>query len=364
MNEYNVWCKWHPLQTVLLGQPYPVSFFRNIKNDKIKSALTRITEETLEDLENYANVLKSYGAEVLRIEMDENDSIVGEDQEFKRIPRSPLQPRDTQLVIGKKLFFTSAEDHDNIFKKIKEYNSEDCRFLCKTFKIENYTWAPSITLVGKDIYIDRRGTENLNPDILSKYVREFDLRWHWLDIGGHSDGCFHTLKPGAILSLEKVQLYNETFPGWDVCYLSGESWGKVQSFMDMKNKVNGKWFVEGEENNNEFINFVETWLTDWVGYVQESVFDVNVLMLDDRNVCVSNYNKEAFDFFKKHKIEPTIVPWRHRYFWDGGLHCITLDLKRKGEMEDYFPARGNTNIISKSVRGKNVLMIDGKYDHD
>jgi len=27
---------------------------------------------------------------------------------------------------------------------------------------------------------------------------------------------------------------------------------------------------------------------------------------------------------------------RHRYFWDGGLHCFTLDLRRKGHRENYF----------------------------
>jgi len=87
---------------------------------------------------------------------------------------------------------------------------------------------------------------------------------------------------------------------------------------------------------NVYTEFVETWLTDWVGYCEETVFDVNVLMLDDKTVCVNNYNKIAFDYFKKHKIEPIIVPFRHRYFWDGGLHCVTLDLNREGEMENYF----------------------------
>ena len=44
-------------------------------------------------------------------------------------------------------------------------------------------------------------------------------------------------------------------------------------------------------------------------------------------------------FLKKHKMEAIHVPWRHRYFWDGGLHCITLDLVREGEQQDYFPDR-------------------------
>jgi hypothetical protein len=41
-------------------------------------------------------------------------------------------------------------------------------------------------------------------------------------------------------------------------------------------------------------------------------------------------------------MEPVYVPWRHRYFWDGGLHCITLDLRRDGTQQDYFPNRHNS----------------------
>ncbi len=38
-------------------------------------------------------------------------------------------------------------------------------------------------------------------------------------------------------------------------------------------------------------------------------------------------------------MEPVYIPWRHRYFWDGGLHCITLDLVREGTQQNYFPER-------------------------
>jgi hypothetical protein len=44
-------------------------------------------------------------------------------------------------------------------------------------------------------------------------------------------------------------------------------------------------------------------------------------------------------------MEPVHVPWRHRYFLDGGLHCITLDIKRNGTQQDYFPDRGDTGVI-------------------
>ena len=47
-------------------------------------------------------------------------------------------------------------------------------------------------------------------------------------------------------------------------------------------------------------------------------------------------DKKIFDYLKKHRIEPIICPMRHRYFWDGGIHCFTLDLQRKGSRENYF----------------------------
>ena len=28
-------------------------------------------------------------------------------------------------------------------------------------------------------------------------------------------------------------------------------------------------------------------------------------------------------------IVPVIVPFRHRWFWDGGVHCVTQDLYRE-----------------------------------
>lgn len=337
-NEYNVWCKWHPLKTVMLGDCYRPLFFRDIKNDKIRSALTRITEETIQDLEHYEQVLKDFGCTVIRPEIDPNESImdhISKDGQVAGVPKSPLQPRDSQFVLGKTLYFT-GRDAKPIFQSITSYNHLSVGIL----DLNNNPPAPSYTVVGKDLYVDSFGHGSASIAQRKSFSSlPKNIRINTLSIDGHNDGCFHTLKPGAILSLLNIQHYQETFPGWDVCYLPDQSWHKVQGFTKMKNKVGGKWWVPGEEDNDDLIHFVETWLNDWVGYCEESVFDVNVLMLDDKHVCVSNYNEDAFAFFKKHKIEPIIVPWRHRYFWDGGLHCITLDLYRQGEMEDYFPDR-------------------------
>ena len=107
-------------------------------------------------------------------------------------------------------------------------------------------------------------------------------------------------------------------------------------FIQIKKKVGGRWWLKGEEHNDQLIDFVNTWLKDWVGYVEETVFDVNMLSIDQNTIICNNYNKDVFAHFKKHKVEPIVFNFRHRFFWDGGIHCITQDLYREGTMEDYF----------------------------
>ncbi len=403
MNQYNVWNKWSKLKTVMLGDSYHSEFFRDIKNSQSRSALQRIADETQEDLGYYEKILKEFGCTVLRPDLDRNDSIMnyinidGKVSGSQGVPRSPLQPRDAQLVIGNHLYHNNV-DHASIRQCLDLYNNVDSTtwyrlttidqhksmrwFLEDDWNIlagsdwgtyEDYLYdpdyfeklpdtiknevleyhqlcqdlisAPSITVVGRDVYVDQgdRKFQQHQVDTLTKNIS--NVRVNILNHGGHSDGCFHTIKPGAILSLEEIQTYENTFPGWDVCYLPDQSWRKVEGFLKLKKKVAGKWWVPGEEDNDEFTHFVETWLQDWVGYVEETVFDVNVLVLDEHHVCVNNMNPTVTEFLKKHRMEPVHIPWRHRYFWDGGLHCITLDLEREGVQEDYFPERRDAGVV-------------------
>ena len=79
-----------------------------------------------------------------------------------------------------------------------------------------------------------------------------------------------------------------------------------------------------------------SYLNKWTGFVAETVFDVNCLVLDEENVIFSAYNKDVFDFCKRHRINPIISELRHSYFWDGGISCCTQDLSRRGGLESYL----------------------------
>ncbi len=375
--KYNIWNKWDPLKVCMLGNNYAPEFFNGIP-DKIGDPLKRICEETLEDLQGYKETLKQFGVEVIQPEMDPNERFLDNQYVY---PRGPLQPRDYQLVLGNKCFSNSG-DHPAIYKKLSEYSSVSEPTFKQPFfsnkshydnmrgdswpSFDDYLdncankeyfeqgiwedlldksdgkWLSSACcfMIGTKLYIGVTDDVLENPPEyncpeLECVLETFDVTF--LPLQGHADGNFHPIKPGAILSLHDVQTYSKTFPGWDVCYLPEQTWSSVNSFIKLKDQNKGKWWLAGEEDNAEFTHFVETWLSDWVGYVEETVFDVNVLMLDANHCCVSNSNNEQVNaFLKKHKVEPVYVPWRHRFFWDGGLHCITLDLYREGTQKDYF----------------------------
>jgi hypothetical protein len=192
-----------------------------------------------------------------------------------------------------------------------------------------------ITRIGKKLFF---GTSKpLSNDherrIADMFFRDYECQFIYT--GGHIDGTFSPVAPGLIMSIKDMDSYANTFPDWEVCYLQGESWAKVKDFLELKKKNQGRWWIKDYEKDTDLINFVETWLNDWVGYVEETVFDVNILTINEKNVIVNGYNKKAFDTFDRHGITPHICPMRHRYFWDGGIHCVTLDLDRSGSIKPF-----------------------------
>jgi N-dimethylarginine dimethylaminohydrolase len=202
--------------------------------------------------------------------------------------------------------------------------------------ILNQIPANGITRIGRDLFFGVSDDSDLHK--IKQLTEQFfpDYRNHIVTTGGHIDGCFTPIKPGLIVSVLDMPTYANTFPGWEVVYLPGEGWSKIDAFLYLKQKNQGKWWIPGSEYDDELIEYVETWLQDWVGYVEESVFDVNILVIDQQNVVVNGYNKQVFDALERHFVTPHICPLRHRYFWDGGIHCVTLDLDRDGPQQDMF----------------------------
>jgi N-dimethylarginine dimethylaminohydrolase len=322
----------HPLKHCWIGSSFKTEWFSDLsiyKNKKIMDPLKRIAEETEEDYQTLEKILKDAGVKTHRSWLD-----IDKVGSLKNIFRPPVNPRDHFAVIGEKLYACHGSGTPGYVDILKQIDKKNLYINIQDSTITS----ACICRVGKDLYWDH-GITNTTEATIKKFTdiwTKEGFRVHKSNRGYHSDGVFCVVKPGCIVSLKDIQNYKTEFPNWDICYLPDQSWNKMSPFLEMKNKVGGRWWLKGEEHNNQLIEFVDSWLQDWVGYVEETVFDVNMLSINENTIICNNYNKEVFDYFKKHKVEPIVFNFRHRYFWDGGIHCITQDLYREGTMEDYF----------------------------
>ena len=55
-----------------------------------------------------------------------------------------------------------------------------------------------------------------------------------------------------------------------------------------------------------------------------------------KNVIVSAHNDKVEEACARHGVNVHISPFRHKYFWDAGIHCITNDLNREGTRQNFF----------------------------
>lgn len=388
---------WQKLKKCVVGTTYPPEFYSWIKDSRLRSLFERIASETQEDMDNIQKVLESFGVEVIRPKTISNVNEFGIMNPELRIPGPiSMTPRDELCMIGNKFLIFGQDQRlleEHTGGLISDYTlrtlSADKKNLYNKLSFSNKKKYLEAIGIGKDPidhsqitsldrinffqpivdYVLHNGNEIFtgqeNPDLsllypngiirlgktllfgvdddiatpdklqtLQNLFNGYEVRF--VTSKGHIDGCICPVKPGLLLSIRDMEEHEISFPGWEIVYLENEGLDAVKDWKYMKEKNAGKWWIPGHETDDSLIDFVETWLKDWVGYVEETVFDVNCLVIDEQNILVSGYNKKAFDSFAQHGITPHIVPWRHRFFWDGGLHCITLDLDRDGQCEDYI----------------------------
>jgi glycine amidinotransferase/scyllo-inosamine-4-phosphate amidinotransferase 1 len=336
----NSYTSWQPLEEVIVGRAYTPDYFDFIDNAQVRNQLQQILAETEEDLNNLSKTIETYGARVRRPDLINKD-IFQKLQMQGGPPLPPLTPRDWQITLGQKLLRVlpmheldtiCAEYQDQIISPHGATYDPGC--------ILNGASASCIVRVGRDVFFDN--SDFLKPEQTRWIVDNClgpEYRVHEAITDGHGDAVFAILKPGVILSSKHdMHLHlKDDFPGWEVLKIWDSSIWAAMEVGKFKYEANpGAWYVQGQTPTAEFTEFVDTYLNKWTGFVAETVFDVNCLVLDESNVIFSAYNKEVFAFCERHRINPIISELRHSYFWDGGISCCTQDLTRRGGLETYL----------------------------
>lgn len=382
--SYSVYQHWDPLDVCIVGKTYPPEFYTWIKESSTRQRFEKMAEETEEDYQKLIGLLQiKFGVKVLRPEFPRDLSGLFIDGKWVQ---PPTAPRDYFIMIGDKFWipkvpnashawsifyrqhkqswwpdYVRPQDFYNSFpeyaeevkEKFSKFSVIDQCHLDNKLKFYNHIFnniqstgselvytdldfvnGCFVSRIGKDLYFATQTYHDDKQQILKQVNSLFpNTRNRVVNSGGHGDAVYCPICPGLIISLNDVPTYADTFPGWEVVYLPPSNYAHMREFEWSMKRNKGRWFMPGFENDNNLIQMVDHYFDEWVGQVSETVFDVNILIVDPKNIVVSVHNDIVEKACAKYGIEVHVVPFRHKYFWDCGIHCVTNDLNRRGTMQ-------------------------------
>ena len=378
---YSVYQHWDPLKVCIVGKTYPPEFYSWISNTTTRNRFEKLAYETEEDYQNLIKLLKKFDVEIVRPEFPEDYNELYINGKWVQ---PPTAPRDYFLMIEDKFWVpqipnsshawsvfyrqnkpTHCPDYvrpNDFYEAWPEYAEEIQQKYAKFCEIDQkhldrklgfythifdkiraqgnqivYTDLDFIngcfvSRIGNDLYFATQTYHDDKQAILKQVNSLFPhTRNHVVNSGGHGDAVYCPVTPGLIISLNDVPTYADTFPDWEVVFLPPSNYAHMREFEFSMKRNKGRWFMPDFEQDNNLIQMVDHYFDEWVGQVSETVFDVNILIIDPKNIVVSTHNDQVEKACARYGINFHVSPFRHKYFWDCGVHCVTNDLNRLGE---------------------------------
>lgn len=341
----NVHNEWDPLEEIIVGVPdfaqvpsagpdlYAMEYHEHHHNqDDIPTGPydTRVIEETKEDLAVLVNVLEHLGVTVRRPERSDHSRMFGS-PEWQSNGEYNYCPRDVLLPVGNMIIETPMPLRSRFFEPfaykqlLLEYFRQGAHWISAPKpRLANNTWnlpgfgptlanheplfdAANVVRAGRDIiYLvscsgNRMGGAWLQRTLGSEY------RVHMLEgvyEGTHIDTTITLLGPGKVM-LNPGRLESESLPevfrSWDVLWAP------------------------------QMIDTGTVW-----PYPRASIWSgMNFFMVNPSLAVVNEAQLPLIRLLERHGIDTIGIPLRHCRTLSGGLHCVTLDIRRRGSLESY-----------------------------
>ena len=347
----SVWTNWDPLEEVIVGDCHAVHALDWYVPEAKQSAFNQILEETKQDLDSLAALLQSLGVTVHR-------PLVPNIQQNIQLPTfsikcavAPVVPRDQFLVYGSTVYQTFTSMPDRYIDSLSYY-----KIFCSLFK-KGHNWlsqpAPNLFDIPNDVDWTQQG-ETVYKKILHERVL-----WHTATMFKCGDALItNTAGPGTALGLEWMQRNlppNTVVANYDT---TQKNWGHIDHGFLMiddntvicldpefvpkvlrdKNMICVQQYLPVNQSTqpartvlSNSLQNIHGLLDEAKGYVQVTNFDLNVLVVDSNNIIFGSYRPELFAHLKQHGITCHYSEFRHNKFWYAGIHCVTLDIKRRGQ---------------------------------
>ena len=348
-----IYTEYDPLESVIVGDTYDPDQVSQLLNHPNPSKFNRILEETKQDLDQLAQFLKQGNIEVMRPDVYQYYDPINMPEFDVQFPIAPIVPRDALLVMGKTILQTYTSYTDRYFDAISYYRIFESMFQ------QGYRWISQPTPM-----LENLNTEDdwfVNDRTYKDRLMDRVL-WHTATMFKAGDAIIVNHEgPGSASGLEwckrelpEYRFVNNTasrckgfghidhgfiMTDDDTVIHAGMEWvpeclhnKQLIDVSDCLPELKMDRFVQdyAEAKNRMDIDWVNKYLDNWRGYNQEVCFDLNVLIIDRHNIVFARHIPKLFAKLKSLHIDCHVVPQRHYLFWDGGIHCSTLDVKRKG----------------------------------
>jgi N-dimethylarginine dimethylaminohydrolase len=364
---FKVTHQWNKLKTCVVGSAYPPELFDFIQDVKLRNIFEKLATETEDDLKKLVTFLESFGIKVVKPKMPEN---LEEFKISKGYIAPPISARDFMTMIDDKLYYPGLPNLNHAWMEFANMNDikskddlQDQRldqqwsefqkqdkyifeqkvgFYKDIFTLAlqqgnevvaspiDYMNSSFITRLGDRMIVGTQNYHDNHDSIKNKFSHMFPGKQIYVASSeGHSDGCFTPISENLIISAYDTIDYNKIFPDAEVISVPAEITLKDDKFKKQMLNAEHKWFLEGMEHNKDLVDMVDYYFNTWIGDVNETAFMVNILMLDEKNAVCSTDNKQVREAMHRHGVELHVTPFRHRWFWDTGIHCLTQDLDRE-----------------------------------
>lgn len=335
--------QFQPLKEVWVGNVYPDRFYSHLDN-QAEDVFCHISELTRKDLKNLVDVLTKLNVSVVQPTFSELEFYLDEQN---NLLKPPITPCDFALTLGDTLYVSPqySSGVEPFQNAIDLYRQNQQKVVVLDRGVDPMAWVEfaSVVRVGRDILIDYDSNDIIRTKNNKKVAEQLcsNYRVHLSTTGDHSDGVFCPLKPGQILSSHYQTHYEQSFPDWNIFSLRDNTLVNKQKLT--VNGVGAKWWLPGVDYAHFNPAVVEI-ASQWLGQPEETIFNVNNLVVDEHNIIVSGHDESTFNYFERIGLTPHVVDFATKYFWDAGIHCCTSDIYREGDCEDYWPNRGTNGI--------------------
>ena len=340
---------WDPLEEIIVGHAHHFYVNTDISSHSLSFADQKrqdilhmegpmpqwLIDEANEDIDGLADVLTKTGVRVHR------PSIVDWSQEFSTYDwRSrgwqSWSPRDLILNLGDMLievpspvrsrYFETMIYRDILYEAFEDgalwFAAPKPRLLDSIYDIEGDTRgrstllnheivfdAPNVVRIGRDLLFQISNSGNLKGfRWLQRLLEPMGYRLHYSELYSyaHFDSTIIPLRPGLVL-------LNSSRVNPDNCPDIFRTWQKI-------------WFDDCVAQTGQLAGY-HAFCSPYIG--------MNILSIDPHTVICDSMQKPLIKILEKHKINCIPIRFRHAMLLSGGIHCVTLDLRRRGSLEDY-----------------------------